>query len=101
MELNRVHAHEQSGRDLLVGVSRDGKLGDPLLGGGERPVLPVRAESFELDLSPLQPKWRAEFFEEGVRVFERLACCLTLSSPSQYVAVHEPRSGELEWHWQP
>ena len=74
VRLDRAHAHEELGGDLLVGAALGRELGDPPLGLGQL-VGGRRAAADPPELRPrlLRPQPRAQLLEDRERLLERLA----------------------------
>ena len=73
--LNGLHAHEQRGGNLMVGLPLGDELGDPSLGGSEvEGVCRPTADPSELDSSSVSPQGRSQLIKHRQRHFQRIAC---------------------------
>ena len=95
--LDRAHAHEELGGDLLVGAALGGKFGDPpfglgqLLGGGC-----AAADPRQLGAGLLRPESGAELVEDRKRLLERLPRGPLLLRLPAHGAEAEQRTAALE-----
>ena len=79
VRLDRADAHEELGRDLLVGAAAGGEFGHPPLGLGQLVGRgSAAADPPELRASPLRPEPCAQLLEDRERLLERLARRLLL-----------------------
>src|SRR5437867_1313065 len=96
--LDRLRAHEQAVRYLLVGSPGHGQLGDLALGGSEIARRGgATADPRQLVNGLGRPQRRAELLEDGRCLFQRVARGPLVAGPALHAPEGEQRAGQLEW----